>query len=80
MSNINLIFNYQGNNIAMQCKSFEKMIDIFQRFATKVQRNPGDFNFYINAMEVPPCDKTLENLQIFNLRTIDVVEKTVYGA
>ena len=80
MSNINLIFNYQGNPISMQCKSFEKLRDIYQRFGTKVQRNPGDFNYYINTMEVPPCDKTLENLQVHNYHQINVVDKTIVGA
>ncbi len=79
-NNINLIFNYQGNQITMQCQSNEKIKDVFKRFGTKVQRNADDFAFYYHAMEVHPSDKTLYNLQVSNYNTFNVVEKTIIGA
>ena len=80
MSNINLVFTYQGNNITMQCQPYEKLSDVYGRFSTKIQRNVGDFNFFLNAREVPPCDKTLEQLQVSNFCKFDAVEKNVIGA
>jgi hypothetical protein len=34
----------------------------------------------LNAREVPPCDKTLEQLQVSNFCKFDAVEKNVIGA
>ena len=80
MSNINLLFLYQGKNLSMQCQESDKLNDVFQRFATKVQRNVNDLQFYYNAKEVPSCDKTLFNLQIKSYQTFNVVDKTIIGA
>lgn len=80
MSNINLVFTYKGNNISMQCQPYEKLSDVYRRFSTKIQRNVGDFNFFLNAREVPPCDKTLEQLQVSNFCKFDAVGKDVIGA
>ena len=80
MSNINLLFVYQGKNLSMQCQESDKLNDVFQRFATKMERNVNDLAFYYNAKEVPSCDKTLFNLQIKSFQTFNVVEKNVIGA
>ena len=80
MSNINLIFNYQGNNLSMQCQDSEKLKDVFQRFASKVQKNVNDLDFYFNSIQLIPCDKTLFNLQLRTFSTITAVDKYVTGA
>lgn len=80
MSNINLIFIYKGNNLSMQCMSTDKLRDVYTRFATKMQKNIDDFSYFSNAKEVPPCDKTLEQLQLRNYFTFNVVQKDVFGA
>ena len=64
----------------MQCQESDKLNDVFQRFATKMERNVNDLAFYYNAKEVPSCDKTLFNLQIKSNSTFSVVQKNVIGA
>ena len=80
MSNLNLIFNFKGNKLTMQCQDTDKLKDVLQKFANKVQRNVDDLDFYINTIRLVPCDKTLFNLQIKTFYTINVVDKyQVYG-
>ncbi len=80
MSNLTIIFQYQGNNISVQCKSNEVLSDLYKRFGNKVGRNPNELKFYFNSVEVPPCNKTLENLNLQNFYTFNVVENNVTGA
>ena len=80
MSNLTLIFNYEGNKISMQCNSNEKLNDVYNRFCSKVGQNMSNCAFYFNAKIVPPCNKTLENLQIKNFNAFSVVSNTVTGA
>ncbi len=80
MSNITLIFSYAGNNLSLQCQSNETLEAVYRRFCTKVDRNIGDFKFYYNSMEVPPCNKTLSNLNLQNFNQFNVVENNVVGA
>ena len=80
MSNLNLVFNFQGNSITMQCNSSEKLIDVYTRLCSKIGKNLSDCSFYRNAKEVPPCNKTLENLQITNFNSFVVVLKNIIGA
>ena len=80
MSNLNLIFNFKGNILAMQCQDTDKLKDVLQRFANKVEKNVHDLDFYINSIRLVPCDKTLFTLQIKTFYTINVVDKyQVYG-
>ena len=80
MSNLNLIFSFQGNNLTMQCKDSDKLKDVFEKFATKVERNVSDLDFYFNSIRLVPCDKTLFNLQIKPFSNINAVDKHVVGA
>ena len=80
MSNINLIFNFEGNNLSMQCQESDKLKDVFQKFATKVQRDVNDLVFYFNSVQLVAYDKTLFNLQLKPFSTINAVDKHVLGA
>ena len=80
MSNINLIFIFKGNIIALQCQVTEKLKDVFQRFANKIEIDVIYLDFYFNSMRLVPCDKTLFNLQIKNFSQINAVPKDVFGA
>ena len=80
MSNLNLIFNFKGNNLTMQCQDTDKLKDVLQKFANKVEKNVDDLDFYINSIRLVPCDKTLFNLQIKPFSNINAVDKyQVYG-
>ena len=80
MSNLNIVFMYKGNSISIQTVSSEILTNLYKRFASKVGKNVGDLQFYFNAFEVPPCNKTLENLNLQNFNTFNVVERDVIGA
>ena len=80
MSNLNIMFQYKGNSISIQCKSNEILSDVYKRFASKFGKNVNELTFYYNSMEVPPCNKTLEQLNIQNFYSFNVVEKGVTGA
>jgi len=80
MSNINLIFIFKGNKITLQCQVTEKLKDVFQRFASKIEKDVKDLEFYFNSMRLVPCDKTLFNLQIKSFSEINAVATDVTGA
>ena len=39
MSEANVVFNFNGQNIKIQCKKEEKMKDICERYVFKIQKN-----------------------------------------
>ena len=80
MSNLSIIFQYQGNAIPVQCRSTDKLKDVYVKFSNKVQKNVNDFKFYLNSMEVPPCEKNLEQLRVGNFHQFNAVENNVLGA
>ena len=81
MSNLSVIFNYEGNAVTMQCQSNEVVDNVFQRFCGKAKININDVKFYYNSSEVKLSGKTLEALGVKNLFKFDVVkEKYVNGA
>ena len=80
MSDLNIIFNYRGNSVPVQCKSNDKLKDVYSKFCNKVQGTVGDFKFYLNSMEVPPCEKNLEQLKVGNYFQFNAVENNVIGA
>ena len=81
MSNLTILFNYQGNRWTMQCKDTDKLNEVFQRFCGKVGANNKDMKFYANSSEIIPCDKTLFALNIKNMFLFDVNNaKTIVGA
>ena len=81
MSDLNIIFNFQGNSVPVQCKSSDKLKDIYIKFCNKVQKNPKDIKFYLNSREVPSCEKNLEQLGVGNYYQFNAVfESNVLGA
>ena len=81
MSDLNIIFVYQGNSVPVQCKSSDKLKDIYIKFCNKVQKSPNDLKFYLNSREVPSCEKNLEQLGVRNYCQFDAVfESNVTGA
>ena len=45
MTKASVIFNFQGIDIQIQCSKEEKMKDICQKFATKIERNVNSLVF-----------------------------------
>ncbi len=81
MSNLSVIFNYEGNPITMQCQGQEVVDNVFQRFCAKARINIDDVKFYYNSTEVKQSGKTLDALGVKNLFNFNVVkEKYVSGA
>ena len=42
-----MIFTFESNNITIQCSKNDGLIDIYQKFAIKVDKNIKDFYFFI---------------------------------
>ena len=81
MSNLTLIFNYQGKPLTLQCKESETLNNVFQRYCTKADLQLDDVKFYMNSKELRKCDKTLAALGLANRTTLDVIlAKYVVGA
>ena len=49
---INLNFNYNGNNIKIQCKLNENIKEIFKKLANKIQKDIKDLYFLYNGIKV----------------------------
>ena len=49
MDNIELIVNYNGDKVTMQCKKYEFMKDIFTRYSTKINKSVKDILFLYNG-------------------------------
>ena len=80
-SNLNIVFNFAGNSITLQCKGNEVVDDVFKRFCAKAGVNSNDVKFYYNSSEVKYSGKTLENLGVKNFFNFSVVSaKHVSGA
>ena len=45
MSNANVVFTLDGIDVTIQCKQTEKMRDICQRYATKIETNLNSLLF-----------------------------------
>ena len=83
MSDLNLVFKYQGNSITMQCKETDIISDVFARYCFKAGLDINEVKFYANTVEVPSSNKTLFALGINNkmYHTFDVTRATgVVGA
>ncbi len=81
MDNLNIQFNFGNQNLMIQCKKSDKIEDVFKRFYIKAQVKPEDVKFYYNSTEFTYWGKTLEQLNIQNFFTFDVVsDKYVSGA
>ena len=67
--------------MTLQCKSTEKIDDVFIRFCSKAGVKREDVQFYFNSSEVKSSGKTLEALNLSNFFTFNVVSaKHVSGA
>ena len=60
MSTVN--FNYNGNNIIIQCNAYEKMKDIYSRFSTKDCISPQSLLFLYDGKNVTNIESTLGEL------------------
>ena len=80
MSNISVVFNYQGNQLTVQCKTDEVIEDVFKRFCIKAHVDINNVKFYYDSAEINLFGKTLEALGVKNLINFNVVSKTVIGA
>ncbi len=81
MSNLMVIFTYEGNPLTMQCKSDDVVDNVFQKYCQKAKLNIEDVKFYYNSSQVFQCGKTLAALGVKNLFGFNVVrEKYVNGA
>ena len=81
MSNLTIIFNFQGKSLTLQCTPSETLNEIFKRYCIKADLNLNDVKFYKNGKELRGCEKTLSALDLKNYDTIDVtMAKYVIGA
>ena len=81
MSNLSVIFNYQGNKMTMQCQGQDVVDSVFDKFCQKAKIDINDVAFYYNSNVVKKSGKTLDALGVKNLFAFDVVrEKYVSGA
>ena len=81
MSQLNLIFNYQGKSLTLQCTPNETLNQIYKKYCIKADLNEKDIKFYKNGKELKGCEKTLSALGIKSFTTIDVtLAKYVIGA
>ncbi len=76
MSNLSLVFTFQGNNIVIQCQESDKIEDVFNKYCFKAGLQPNDLKFYFNSKEVKRCGKTLYALGISKNGKFDVVSTT----
>ena len=81
MSRLNLIFNFQGKSLTLQCTENETLNQIYKRYCVKADLNINDVKFYNHGKELKGCDKTLSALGLNNFNNIDVtLAKYVIGA
>ena len=81
MDNLTIIFSLGGNKLSMQCQKSEKIEDVFKRFCIKAQVDINDVKFYYNSTEFKVWGKTIEQLNMQNFFTIEVVmDKNLRGA
>ena len=52
MSENFLIFTYKNEDMIVQCSNEEKMKDIFQRFAKKVNKDPNSLKFLTGGNQI----------------------------
>ena len=76
MSNLSLVFTFQGNNVVIQCQESDKIEEVFNKYCFKAGLEPNDLKFYYNGKEVRRCGKTLFALGISKNGKFDVVSTT----
>ena len=60
--------------------SNEYLTDVYKRFGNKIGKDPKELIFYFNSLEVRPCHKTLDQLELKNKNVLNVVFNQVNGA
>ena len=74
MSNLNVVFILNGQNIIMQAKSDEMFADLAYKYVQKVGKAQENPKFFFNGRElVLTAAKTLDECKIINQSKIDVV-------
>ena len=81
MSNMTLVFNYQGKPLLIQCQENETLDQVFNRYCIKAGLNRNDIKFYTNSKEIKGDNSSLKSNGIYNRHNFDVVaSKYVIGA
>ena len=52
MEQISVIFNFQGNELTIQCLSADKMKDICQKYSTKIEKNLNSLLFLYGGEQI----------------------------
>ena len=74
MSNLNIFFTLNGQNINMQAKSDEIFATVAYRYMQKIGKTQEALKFFFNGRElVLTAAKTLDECKIINQSKIDVV-------
>ena len=75
MSNININFNFKGNNILVPATSDMLFAEVALIYSQKIGKNMKDLKFFYNSQELYPASgKTLSEYNLCNMSIINVVE------
>ena len=75
MSNININFNFKGNNILVPATSDMLFAEVELQCLQKIGKNSEDLKFFYNSQELNPVSgKTLSEYKLHNMSRIDVVD------
>jgi hypothetical protein len=77
IKNLTIFFQVNGaNQIAIQCRSTEKIKDVIQKFCCKATEQANSLNFYYNSIKIKANDiTTIDELNIKDKGIVDVVKK-----
>ena len=74
MSNLNIFFTLNGQNILIQAKSDDMFAEVALRYMQKIGKNQDQLKFFFNSRElIPTSAKSLKDYNIMNQARIDVV-------
>ena len=74
MSNINIIFNFKGNNILVPATSDMMFAELVLIYSGKIGKNIEDLKFFYNSQELRDSCKTLSEYNLCNMSIINVVD------
>ena len=80
MSNINIIFNFYGNNILVPATSDMIFAELVLKYSGKIGKIYKDLKFFYNSQELKPSTgKTLSEYNLCNMSIIDVLDPSICG-
>ena len=75
MSNININFNFKGNNILVPATSDMLFAEVALKYLQKIGKSYEGLKFFYNSQELNPATgKTLSEYKLHNMSRIDVVD------